>query len=80
MNVDENAARTRHEPPDVIPYLSAVLSAAVLSSLDESGVPVGTDDAVVEAGAVHVVHRVLGVLAEVELHEAEAARRPEKNK
>ncbi|KAL1430767.1 hypothetical protein MTO96_002366 [Rhipicephalus appendiculatus] len=59
----------------LVPHLASALPASELASLDESGVPVGTNDAVVQLGAVDVTHGVLGVGARVVLDEAEAARR-----
>ena len=57
-----------------LPNLSSALSSAELSAFDEPGVPVGSDDPVVQPGAVDVLHGVGGILAQVVLHEAEAAR------
>ena len=59
----------------LIPDLTATLASAVLSSLNEAGVPIGSNDAVVQSGAVHVLHSVLSVVSVHVLDEAEAARR-----
>ena len=57
-----------------LPNLSSALSSAELSAFDEPGVPVSSDDPVIQPGAVDVLHGVGSVLPQVVLHEAEATR------
>jgi len=58
----------------LVPHLAAALAAAVLAPLDEAGVPVRPDDAVVEPRAVNVAHAHLRVLPGIILNETKAAR------
>lgn len=58
-----------------VSHLSARLPPTVLSSLNESRVPVHPYDAVVQPGAIYVSHRILGVFTQIVFDEAEAARR-----
>ena len=55
-------------------YLSSTLSASILSTLDESGIPIGTNKPVIESCAINVAHGVLGIGSRVVFDEAEAAR------
>jgi hypothetical protein len=57
-----------------IAHLSSALSSAILPSLDESRIPVDSNDSIVQACAVDVAHRCFRVLASVVFDKAESTR------
>lgn len=57
----------------LVPDLASALASPVLATLNEAGVPVCPDYAVVQLGSVDVAHGVLAVLSGVVFHEAETA-------
>lgn len=58
-----------------VSHLAAWFAPAVLSTLDESGIPVHANDSVVQPGAVDVAHRIFGIISQIVFDETEAARR-----
>ncbi len=60
--------------PVLVANLSPMSTSTILSAFDESRIPIGPNDPVVQTSPVHVSHRLFCVCARVVFDEAEAAR------
>src|SRR5688572_28367745 len=60
--------------PKLISYLSTTLSSTVLSSLPEAGIPVCSNESIIQSGSVDISHGVPRILPGVIFHEAKSTR------
>lgn len=59
----------------ILTNLSARFASSILSSLNEAGIPIDTNNSIVQSGAVDVAHRILGIRSMVVFEKAKAAWR-----
>lgn len=57
-----------------VSHLAARFAPPVLAALNESGVPIDAHNSIVQTCAIHISHRIFGIVSQIVFDEAEAAR------